>query len=161
MAAHRTTSATSRLACSTWPRLFGYAVTSVLGGRWIDHIMAREARKAERYDADGKLVYLPEDRMRENIWLAASLYPAALIWYGWTVQNGVHWIVPCIASFFFGLGNMLVFGAVTTMLTEFTPKRSSSGVALNNFVRQHPLVHRGRGDTASHQRHGNRLACAP
>jgi urea transporter len=30
---------------------------------------------------------------------------------------------------------MLVFGAVTTMLTEFTPKRSSSGVAINNFVR--------------------------
>jgi hypothetical protein len=30
---------------------------------------------------------------------------------------------------------MLVFGAVTTVLTEFMPKRSSSGVAVNNFVR--------------------------
>ena len=30
---------------------------------------------------------------------------------------------------------MLVFGAVTTMLTEFLPHRSSSGVAVNNFIR--------------------------
>ena len=113
----------------------GYALSSLLGGRWIDFIMAREARKAGRYDSDGKLIYLPEDRMKENIWLAASLYPGALIWYGWSADKDLPWIVPCIASLFFGLGAMLVFGAVTTMLTEFTPKRSSSGVAVNNFIR--------------------------
>lgn len=113
----------------------GYALSSLLGGRWIDYIMAREARKAGRYDADGKLVYLPEDRMKENIWLAATLYPAAMIWYGWSVDRDLPWIVGCIATFFFGTGAMLVFGAVTTMLTEFTPKRSSNGVAINNFVR--------------------------
>lgn len=113
----------------------GYAIASVLGGRWIDYIMAREARKAGRYDADGKLVYLPEDRMKENIWLAASLYPAGMIWYGWSADRGLPWIVACIANFFYGVGSMLVFGAVTTMLTEFTPKKSSSGVAVNNFVR--------------------------
>ncbi|KAI1456591.1 MFS general substrate transporter [Annulohypoxylon moriforme] len=113
----------------------GYAVASLLGGRWIDYIMHREAKKAQRYDADGKLKYLPEDRMKENIWLAASLYPAGMIWYGWTADKGIHWIVPSIANFFFGIGSMLVFGAVTTMLTEFTPGHSSSGVAINNFVR--------------------------
>ncbi|OCK73146.1 MFS multidrug resistance transporter [Lepidopterella palustris CBS 459.81] len=113
----------------------GYAVSSLLGGRWIDYIMAREARKAGRYDENGKLKYLPEDRMKENIWLAATLYPAALIWYGWSVEKNLHWIVACVACVFFGLGMMLVMGAVTTMLTEFTPKRSSSGIAINNFVR--------------------------
>ena len=30
---------------------------------------------------------------------------------------------------------MLIFGLATTMLTEFMPKRASSGVAVNNFVR--------------------------
>lgn len=40
-----------------------------------------------------------------------------------------------IANFFFGVGSMLIFSAATTMLTEFLPKRASSGVALNNFVR--------------------------
>ncbi|KAL1842005.1 hypothetical protein VTJ49DRAFT_6171 [Mycothermus thermophilus] len=113
----------------------GYVSASVFGGPWIDHIMAREARKAGRYDSEGKLVYLPEDRMRENMWLAAALYPGALIWYGWTADRGIHFMVPSVANFFFGFGSMLVFGVVTTMLTEFMPKRSSSGVAVNNMVR--------------------------
>ena len=113
----------------------GYAISSLAGGRWIDHIMAREARRAGRYDADGKLQFLPEDRMRENIWIAASLYPAALIWYGWVVQKEVAWIASAVASAVFGLFLMLVFGAVTTMLTEFTPRNRSGGVALNNFLR--------------------------
>ena len=113
----------------------GYAVASLLGGRWIDSIMKREARKAGRRDAQGRLVFLPEDRMRENIWLAATMYPAALVWYGWVAQRELHWMVACVANWFFGCGSMLVFGAVTTMLTEFMPHRSSSGVAINNFVR--------------------------
>jgi len=117
------------------PGSIGYVMASLLGGRWIDRIMIRAAEKAGRYDARGELVYLPEDRMRENAWISATLFPGALVWYGWSVQNGVHWIVPGIANFFFGLGSMLVFSAATTMLTEFMPRRSSSGVALNNFVR--------------------------
>lgn len=40
-----------------------------------------------------------------------------------------------IANFVFGIGSMLIFSMVTTMLTEFMPKKSSIGVALNNFVR--------------------------
>ncbi|KAK4241631.1 hypothetical protein C8A03DRAFT_40986 [Achaetomium macrosporum] len=120
--------------CYLAPSL-GYICASSFGGRWIDYIMAREARRAERYDADGRLVYRPEDRMRENMWLAATLYPGAMVWYGWTAERGVHFVVPEVANFFFGLGSMLVFGVTTTMLTEFMPKRSSSGVAVNNFVR--------------------------
>lgn len=30
---------------------------------------------------------------------------------------------------------MIIFGVATTMLTEFMPKKSSSGVAVNNFMR--------------------------
>ncbi|KAK4131122.1 MFS general substrate transporter [Trichocladium antarcticum] len=114
----------------------GYILASTAGGRWLDRIMTREARRAGRYDAaTGRLILLPEDRMRENMWLAATLYPAALVWYGWAAARGVHFMVPCAANFFFGCGSMLVFGAVTTMLTEFMPRKSSSGVAVNNFVR--------------------------
>ncbi|KAH6845004.1 major facilitator superfamily domain-containing protein [Chaetomium sp. MPI-CAGE-AT-0009] len=121
-------------ACYLAPSL-GYVLAAAFGGRWIDYIMAREARRAERYDEHGKLVYLPEDRAKENMWLAATLYPAAMVWYGWTAEEGVHFMVPSVANFMFGLGSMLVFGVTTTMLTEFMPQRSSSGIALNNFVR--------------------------
>ena len=76
------------------PSSLGYFITSWAGGRWSDKVMRREAVKANRVGADGKLVYRPEDRMRENAWFAAVLYPTALIWYGWTAQVGVFWAVP-------------------------------------------------------------------
>lgn len=76
------------------PNSIGYILASLFGGRWTDRIMAREAKRAKRYDDKGKLVYIPEDRMRENAWIAAFLYPAALIWYGWTADKGVIWPVP-------------------------------------------------------------------
>ena len=76
------------------PNSIGYIIASLFGGKWTDSIMAREAKKAKRYDEHGRLVYRPEDRMRENAWIAAFLYPAALVWYGWTAQKGVFWVVP-------------------------------------------------------------------
>lgn len=78
------------------PPSVGYLLSSVFGGRWLDHIMKREAIKAGRYhpDGSGRLMYRPEDRMRENAWLGCFMFPAALIWYGWSVQYHVHWAVP-------------------------------------------------------------------
>ncbi|KAF2029572.1 MFS general substrate transporter [Setomelanomma holmii] len=117
------------------PNSAGYLLASLFGGRWIDAIMHREARKAGRYDDRGKLVFRPEDRMKENAWLSAILWPSALIVYGWTAQYHIHIAVPMIANFLFGIGSMLIFALVNTMLTEFMPKRAASGIALNNFVR--------------------------
>ena len=117
------------------PYSAGFVVASVFGGKWMDRIMVRAAIKAGRYREDGTMIYLPEDRLGVNLLLSFVVYPAALIWCGWTVQYGVHWTVPSIATFVYGGGVMLVFSATTTMLTEFTPKQSSSGVAVNNFVR--------------------------
>ena len=77
--------------------------------------MHREARAAGRYDESGKLILRPEDRMRENTMLAAAMFPAGLLWYGWASEKGVFWIVPLIANFFFGFGSMIIFGTATTM----------------------------------------------
>lgn len=117
------------------PSSLGYLISSLFGGRWVDSIMLREAKKAGRYDAHGKLIFLPEDRLRENAWLAANMFPAAMLWFGWCADKGVFWLAPMVANLFFGFSTMLIFGAATTMLTEFMPKKSSSGVALNNFIR--------------------------
>lgn len=76
------------------PNSVGYVVASLFGGKWMDSIMQREAKKANRYDEKGRLIYRPEDRMRENAWLGALIYPIALIWYGWTAEKGVFWLVP-------------------------------------------------------------------
>ncbi|GAP84661.1 putative MFS multidrug resistance transporter [Rosellinia necatrix] len=117
------------------PSSVGYVLASLLGGPWLDRIMEREARRAGRYDSRGRLVFYPEDRVRENAWVSASLYPGALVWFGWAAATHRHWAVPSVANFFFGAGSMLVFSMATTMLTEFMPRRASSGVALNNFAR--------------------------
>ena len=72
------------------PSSVGYLAASVFAGRWSDRIMAREAKP----DENGDLVYKPEDRMRENAWIAAFLYPSALIWYGWTSEKHLFWAIP-------------------------------------------------------------------
>lgn len=72
------------------PSSVGYLAASVFAGRWSDRIMAREAKP----DGNGDLVYKPEDRMRENAWIAAFLYPSALIWYGWTSEKHLFWAIP-------------------------------------------------------------------
>ncbi len=79
--------------------------------------------------------------MKENMWLAATLYPAALVWYGWSAERHLPWIVACIANFFFGFGSMLVFGAVTTMLTEFMPSAQLVRGRHQQFRPQYLLVH--------------------
>lgn len=73
--------------------------------------------------------------MKENAWTGAIMFPSALVVYGWTAEYGINTAAPMIANFFFGIGSMLVFAMVTTMLTEFMPRKGSHGVALNNFVR--------------------------
>jgi len=117
------------------PNSLGYFLSSIFGGRWVDMIMHREARKAERYDENHKLIFQPEDRMKENAWIAVFLWPLAILTYGWTADFKVNTSGPMIANFFFGLGSMLVFAMATTMLTEFMPRKASNGVALNNFIR--------------------------
>ena len=84
------------------PNSFGYVIASIFGGRWVDRIMHREARKAGRYDEKGRLKFQPEDRMKENAYIGAALWPFAIITYGWCVRSAVNLAGPLIANFFFG-----------------------------------------------------------
>lgn len=123
------------VGCLYLPNSAGYFLSSIFGGRWVDRIMHREARKAGRYDAAGRLIFIPEDRMKENALIGAIIYPLALLAYGWFAQYKINVAAALVANFFFGTGSMVIFALVTTMLTEFMPRKASSGIALNNFVR--------------------------
>ncbi|KAL8838845.1 MAG: hypothetical protein Q9170_001967 [Blastenia crenularia] len=113
----------------------GNVLGSIFGGRWSDYVMHREARKAGRYDEHGKLTFRPEDRAMENAWLGVAGYAAGFVWYGWAVQYHLHWTVAMLANFIAGFSAMIIFGLVTTMLTEFLPAKPASAVALNSMGR--------------------------
>ncbi|KKA26580.1 hypothetical protein TD95_003968 [Thielaviopsis punctulata] len=117
------------------PMSTGYMFTSFLAGGWSDHIMKTAQRRAKRVDANGVPIYYPEDRFGINLWIAAVLYPLSMMAYGWVLDYHRPWWASVIPLFFFGVGTMIVFGVATASLTEFVPRRSSAGVAVNNFIR--------------------------
>lgn len=56
--------------------------------------MRKTALKSNRYDEEGAIVNVPEDRIGLNAWVATLLFPIGLLWYGWSIDKGVLWIVP-------------------------------------------------------------------
>ncbi|KAJ5804113.1 uncharacterized protein N7518_000416 [Penicillium psychrosexuale] len=117
------------------PGGLGLLFGAIVGGRWQDYIMTRTARKEGQYNDMGDLILHPVDRIGENCLLAGILFPGALLWWGWTADKHEFWLVPLLGNFFYGLGGMILTNVTMTMLTEFTPKNSTIGVAVNNLVR--------------------------
>ncbi|KAF1959194.1 polyamine transporter 1 [Byssothecium circinans] len=76
----------------------------------------------------------PEDRLPPVI-LGASLFPAGLIWYGWTAHYRVHWIVPMIGTSFVGYGGTLLFLPVQMYLADAFQLYSASAIATNTIAR--------------------------
>ncbi|KUL89784.1 hypothetical protein ZTR_00586 [Talaromyces verruculosus] len=116
------------------PSSLGYIGGSVIGGRWMDYVMQREARKANRFDENGKPRVYPEERMKENTWVGALLPVGALLWYGWMAEHGVYWLCLMIANFFSGFGMIVIISASITMISEFMPG-DRRGLAASVFIR--------------------------
>ncbi|KAJ7284441.1 major facilitator superfamily domain-containing protein [Mycena rebaudengoi] len=59
----------------------------------------------------------PEMRMPSMIF--ASLFPPiGLLWYGWSADQGIHWIMPIIGAGIFGFGMMSSFLPITLYLVD-------------------------------------------
>ena len=75
---------------------------------------------------DGKGV--PEARM----WMArlgAIFIPASLFWFGWTSYASIHWIVPIIASAFFGAGIYIIILSILNYVVDSYQTYSASALA--------------------------------
>ncbi|EED22686.1 bicyclomycin resistance protein, putative [Talaromyces stipitatus ATCC 10500] len=116
------------------PSSLGYICGSIFGGRWMDYVMQREARKANRCDETGRPKVYPEERMKENAWAGALLPVVALLWYGWTADKGIYWLCPMIANFFTGFGMIIIISVGITMISEFMPG-DPRGLAASVFIR--------------------------
>ncbi|KAH8888491.1 putative MFS multidrug transporter [Thozetella sp. PMI_491] len=77
-------------------------------------------------------VPLPEDRLPPVI--AGSLItPPALLWFGWSMSR--HWISQVIASYFIGLGLMLIFVPGIVYIVDVYTVHSNSAMSIHVVVR--------------------------
>ena len=82
--------------------------------------------------AEGKL--RPEDRLIPVIF-SGPLLATGLLWYGWSAEIHLHWIIPIIGSSLIGMGNILFFAAVTGYLVDAYTIYAASAIAANAVIR--------------------------
>lgn len=111
------------------PNSVTYILASIIGGRWIDHLLRKYA-----LSHNGELA--PESRLSWNVVLAVALMPPACLIFGWTLDYGLHWAIPLIGTALFGFASMLLIGATVTYLVDTLPGKGATGIALNNLIRQ-------------------------
>jgi len=70
----------------------------------------------------------PEMRLPLIIFFA-SILPISFFWYGWTVYYDVHWIVPIIGMFPFGVAMIGVYIPIQTYVIDCYPKYAASANA--------------------------------
>ncbi|ATZ52147.1 hypothetical protein BCIN_07g06450 [Botrytis cinerea B05.10] len=73
-------------------------------------------------------VFEPEMRLPACIFFACFI-PISFFWYGWSIQAGVHWIVPIIGLIPFGFGMMGIFIPIQTYVIDSFPSFAASGIA--------------------------------
>ena len=71
---------------------------------------------------------VPEARMGQTRF-GAFLLPISLFWFAWTSYRSIHWIVPIIASSFFGAGIYIVILGVLNYVVDSYQTYSASALA--------------------------------
>lgn len=55
--------------------------------------------------------------------------PIGLVWYGWSAQKGLHWIMPCIGLCIFSFSLVAVFQTIQNYLIDMNNRFAASSVA--------------------------------
>ena len=72
--------------------------------------------------------YWPEMRL-PIMTIFAFVIPISFFWYGWTADKHVHWIVPIIGMFPFGVGMLGVYMPIQTYIIDCYPAHAASANA--------------------------------
>ncbi|CAD6592757.1 MAG: hypothetical protein ASARMPRED_006702 [Alectoria sarmentosa] len=97
----------------------------VLGGQINTHLCDRIYR---RLKAKNNGVGKPEFRVPLMI-PASCLIPVGLFWYGWSAQAAIHWIMPNIGVFIFGIGAILCLQCAQTYIIDSYQRYAASAMA--------------------------------
>lgn len=102
----------------------GIAIGSLIGA--MLHPLQERYYLRKVAENDGKGV--PEARL----WMARGgsiIIPISLFWFAWTSYPSIHWIVPIIASVFFGLGLYIVILSILNYVVDSYQTYSASALA--------------------------------
>jgi hypothetical protein len=105
----------------------GFIVTAVFLVGSIDKVYSKLAKKNEN---DG----VPEYRL-PLAHIGAIFLPLSLFWLGWTVEYGVTWQVPLVATLFFGASQVSIFNTVQNYYIDSFEKYAASALAAGAFLR--------------------------
>ncbi|KAH8889766.1 MFS general substrate transporter [Thozetella sp. PMI_491] len=79
-------------------------------------------------------VYEPEMRLIDCIWFS-FLLPVTFFWYGWTTYYHIHWIVPIIGLFPFGLAIFCVWQPFQAYIIDAYGHYAASALAAFSVLR--------------------------
>ncbi|KAF9247174.1 multidrug resistance protein 4 [Melanogaster broomeanus] len=105
---------------------FGFLLATVFGAKVSDKIYLHLAK---RNGGKGK----PEMRVPALIF-GSFFLPIGLLWYGWSAQARVHWIMPIIGTAIFGFGVMTTALPIQLYLVD-TFKYAASALAAASVFR--------------------------
>ncbi|KAF9883641.1 hypothetical protein FE257_003113 [Aspergillus nanangensis] len=100
---------------------FGFVTGLILIGITNDRMLMRAT-------ARNNGVFEPEMRLPLMI-IFASILPISFFWYGWTAEKHVHWIVPIIGMYPFGLSMIGVYLPIQTYVIDCYPRYAASANA--------------------------------
>lgn len=108
----------------------GLGIGCLLGQYILDifmmRYMKRQLARNGRLRPEGQLIPLPA---------AGLILSAGLIWYGWSMEYKVHWIVPILGTSVCGIAITFFFLAVQTYLVEVYTIYAASALAANTAIR--------------------------
>ncbi|KAH8748568.1 major facilitator superfamily domain-containing protein, partial [Hyaloscypha sp. PMI_1271] len=77
----------------------------------------------------------PEGRLKPMACVMPAV-PVGIFWYGWAAEKQTHWIVPIIATSFFGFGFLwVIMPTQLYMVDAFGPEAAASALAANVILR--------------------------
>ncbi|KAL3431428.1 major facilitator superfamily domain-containing protein [Aspergillus tetrazonus] len=103
--------------------IVGIGFMAVTNDRMLVKLTARAGGKFE-----------PEMRLPLMI-IFSSILPISFFWYGWSAGKHVHWLVPIIGMFPFGVGMIGVYMPIQTYIIDCYPKYAASANATMTATR--------------------------
>ncbi|OWZ66073.1 hypothetical protein C366_03785 [Cryptococcus neoformans Tu401-1] len=120
---------------------FGCMLGTLSIGRFLDYDYQRFKKKISGPASDFPI----EQARLRTVWFWSPFQCAAVLWFGWTLDQKVHMASPIAASFVLAWAAMSIQAVISTFIVDIFPKSSASATAALNLAR----CLMGAGATAS------------